>query len=204
MIPKMHAVDFNTWMTLIAMIRSAILTDTVKSIITVPSDNILPEYPRDLTKFNKPSIIIQRVASDVSDTCMGKGFIGQTYDDTQGAYIDIFSRHHEMEFQYDTFGDTNTQNALLEAIIVDNIMSIDTDGSRNMKIYDFVSDPNNPTEMGIAKIKQDIDVIPMNPNNSYDYRTAIRVYLDVIQTIIPAQEFVDLSKWIKISQTVTI
>lgn len=204
MIQKMRAINFNTWMTLIAMTRSAVLTDTVRSIITIPSDNILPEYPRDLTKFKKPSIIIQRVASDISDTCMGRGFIGQIYDDTQKAYVDVYSKHHEMEFQYDTFGDTNTQNSLLEAIVIDNIMAIDGDGSRDMKIYDFVSNPKNPTEMGVAKIKQSISVVPMSPDSSYDYRTAIRIYLDVLQTIVPAQEFVDLSKWIKISQTVTI
>jgi hypothetical protein len=198
MIATMRAIEFNTWMSFIAMTKG--VACVANDYIVVPNGNILPEYPRDLTTFKKPSIIIQKVASDVSATCFNNGFIGQVFDDTQNAYVDVYSRKHEMEFQYDLFGDTNTQNGMLESLVVDKILN----GGESITIYDFVSNPNTPTPMGIARLKNNLDIIPLDATKDYNYRTAIRFYSEVIQTVIPQQEFVDLSKWMKISQTVTI
>lgn len=76
--------------------------------------------------------------------------------------------------------------------------------NRDITIMDYVGNIKSPVEMGVAKLRNDMDVIPMNGNENHDYRTAIRFYMNVIQTIVPKQEFVDLSKWIKIHQKVTI
>ena len=76
--------------------------------------------------------------------------------------------------------------------------------NRNIDILDYITSLNNPQVSGVAKMKQDTDVITFNGNENMDYRTAIRLYATVIQTIIPDQEMIDLSKWIKVSQVVTI
>lgn len=196
----MRAIEFNTWMTLLSMTSKIACSSIDNEYIVVPNGNILPEYPRDLTGFKKPSIIIQKVASDVSATCFNHGFIGQVFDNTQNARVDINSRKHEMEFQYDVFGDTNTQNSMLESLIVDKIL----DSGKDITIYDFVGNVKHPTPMGVATLTDNLDIVPLDSTKEYNYRTAIRFYLRVIQTIVPKQEFVDLSKWIKISQIVTI
>ena len=65
MLKNMRAIDFNLWMTLIAMTKGRLIDEEVKQFLTIPPKNVLPEYPRDLTKFVKPSIIIQKVADDI-------------------------------------------------------------------------------------------------------------------------------------------
>ena len=87
----------------------------------------------------------------------------------------------------------------MTSLVCDDIFT-----STNIEILDFVSDMDNPQPMGYAKLHNEFDVIPMNPTENYDYRTAVRFYMTVIQTVVPKQEFVDLSKWIKISQRVII
>ena len=104
MISTMKAIDFNTWMTLIAMSRNCKIAND--AYIDVPDSNVLPEFPRDLSRFAKPSIIVQKVGNDVTRTCFGNGFIGQTWDDVNSAYVDVFSRKHDMTFQFDAYGDT--------------------------------------------------------------------------------------------------
>lgn len=198
MIKTIRAVDFNLWMTLIAMIKSRVQDDDIMQYIHVGADRVLPEYPRDLAKFKKPSIIVQKIADDISDTGFNNGFVGQAFVD--GGYVDVYSRTHQLQYQIDVFGDSNTQVSLLESLIVDDMFCM----NRNIDILDYVTDLNNPQVGGIAKLKQATDVITFNENENMDYRVAIRLYATVIQTIIPKQEMVDLSKWIKVSQIVTI
>lgn len=195
----MRAIDFNLWMTLIAMTKGRVDDNGIKQYVVVPQKNILPEYPRDLSKFAKPSIIIQKVADDISDTCFDRGFIGQVFDGDIGAMVDVYSKSHDLQFQFDVFADSNTQCSLITSMLVDDMFT-----NRDITIMDYVGNIKSPVEMGVAKLRNDMDVIPMNGNENHDYRTAIRFYMNVIQTIIPKQEFVDLSKWIKIYQKVTI
>lgn len=191
----MRFVDYNLWMTLIAMTKNSISKDIVRQFINIPDSNILPEYPRDLTKFAKPSIIIQKVADDICNS----GFIGQAFDADNNAYYDVNANTHKAQYQFDLFADSNMQCSLMTSIVCDDIFD-----STNIEILDFITDINNPQPIGYAKLMNNHDVIPMNPTDNYDYRTAIRFYMTIIQTIVPKQEFVDLSKWIKISQRVKI
>lgn len=195
---SMKAVDFNLWMTIIAMTKNRLNSDDVKQYIVVPQGNVLPEYPRDLAKFAKPSIIIQKVADDIASSAFG-GFIGQALDEESGAYIDVFGKTHELQYQFDVFGDTNTQCSLMTSFVIDDMFT-----GVDIPIMDYVTSLVSPPQMGVARLHNDMDVIPMDSNNNSDYRTAIRFYMTVVQTIVPKQEFVDLSKWIKIAQIVTI
>jgi len=200
MIESMKSIEFNTWTTLIAMTRGIVCQEPFNKYVNVASSNILPGYPRDLAKFKKPSIIIQKVASDISNTCFDNGYIGQAFDADINTYYDINSRYHEIIFQYDIFADTNMQNSLIESAIIDEILN----KNKNIIIYDYITDIDNPQQIGISKLINDVDIIQMGSNENYDYRTAIRFYLGIIQTIVLQQEFVDISKWIKINKIVNI
>lgn len=195
MIETMRAIDFNLWMTLIAMTKNKLENRQFSHLVNVPSKNVLPEYPRDLSKFTKPSIIIQKVADDV----VNNGFIGQGFDQEQNLYYDVNAKIHEYQYQFDMFADTNTQCSLMTSMVLDDIFT-----GTNIEILDFVSSISDPQPMGYAKLHNEMDVIPFNANENNDYRTAVRFYMTVVQLIVPQQEFIDLSKWIKISQTVTI
>lgn len=199
-IPYMHAIDFNMWMTLLAMTRENVAKSEVTKYITVPKENVLPQFPRDLTKFKKPSIIIQKVATEQSNIGFGHGYLGQTFDEEHDAMVDVYSRQYEMEFQYDVFADTNRQESLITSLVSEEFINF----QREIPLLDFTGNENDPTEMGVAKVHGDINIIPMGSNENNDYRTAIRFYLNVIQTIIPQQKFVDLAKWIKVTQYVRL
>lgn len=199
-IPYMHAIDFNVLMTLLAMTRENVAKLEVTKYVTVPKENVLPQFPRDLTKFKKPSIIIQKVATEQSNLCFGHGYLGQMFDEEQDALVDVYSRQYEMELQYDIFADTNRQESLLTSLVSEGFI----DFNREIPLLDFTGDENNPTEMGAAKVHGDINIIPMGSNENNDYRTAIRFYLNIIQTVIPVEEFVDLAKWIKVTQHVKL
>lgn len=196
---RMRAIDFNLWMTIIALTKSRVNDSAIRQYITVPDKNILPEYPRDLSKFAKPSIIIQKVADDISDTCFDRGFIGQAYDEVENAMFDVHSKMHKLQYQFDVFADSNAQCSLITSMIVDDMFT-----DRNIQIMDYVGNIRTPIPMGVAKLFNEMDVIPMDASENYDYRTAIRFYMGVVQTIVPKQEYVDMSKWIKIYQKVTI
>ena len=63
MIDKIRCIDYNILMTLIKLFSDKIPDITSLYNLNNISIDILPSYPRDLSKFNKPSIIIQKVAT---------------------------------------------------------------------------------------------------------------------------------------------
>ncbi len=197
MVKTMRSVDFNAWMTMIGLTRQIVCSDIFKQYITIDPESILPEFPRDLAKFKKPSIIIQKIATDISDIGFSNGYMGQVYDEESNQYLDVNGRYHKLTFQYDIFANNNNDVAILESAIVDEIL-----GGSNIDIYDYVSSLTNPAVIGVAKLTNDIDITPLDAAENYDYRTIIRFYLDIVQSIISVQDTVDLSKWIKISQVV--
>ena len=201
MITPMKYIDFNTWMTIIALTKSVMRTANITQIINVPKEQILPEYPRDLTKLKKPSIIIQKVADDISTPCFSNGFLGQAYDVASDTYYDVFGRRHFITLQYDVIADSNSENAIIESILTDDVLCL---GGKDIMIYDFVTSLTAPPILGTAKLKHDLDIIPIDATENNNYRTTIRFYLEVLQAVIPPQEYVDLSKWIKISQRVKL
>lgn len=196
MIKTMKFIDFNTWMTIIAMTRNTV--DILNQYVKIGQDDVLPEFPRDLAKFRKPSIIIQKVATDISDVGFG-GYLGQHYDQQENQYTDVSGKYHDLTFQYDLFANNNNEIAMLESAIVDEVLC-----NSEITIYDHVTNLKNPDVVGIAKLSSDIDITPLDAASNYDYRTAIRFYLNVIQTIVPKQDTINLTKWLKINQSVKI
>lgn len=195
MLKTMKYVDFNLWMTIIAMTKRAINDDVIKQLVRVKEENVLPEYPRDLTHFEKPSIIVMRVGDDVTRA----NFLGQAYDSDQNLLYDVSGKFHDIEYQMDIFADTNTQMSLLASVVLDEVFQTTT-----FDILDFVADIKNPKPIGIAKLMNEMDTVPLGTNRNNDYRMAVRMYLSVVQHIVPEQDIVDLAKWIKITQHVRI
>lgn len=195
MLKSMKYVDFNLWMTLIAMTKKVFEGEMIRQLVTVDDKNILPEYPRDLTKFKKPSIIVMRVSDEITRT----NFLGQAYDADTNLYYDVDGRFHDAEYQIDVFADNNTQMSLITSIICDDLFK-----TTSFDILDFVSDIKDPQPMGVARVMNNMDVVPLGTNRNNDYRMAIRFYLSIVQHIVPEQGFVDLAKWIKITQHVRI
>lgn len=195
MLETMKAIDFNLWMTLIARVRDIFDDPVVTQLVNVPEDQILPEYPRDLTDYQKPTIIVMRAGDSVTNL----NFLGQAYDEEQNLLYDVNGKLHDAEFQIDVFADTNWQMGLLTSALMENLFP-----SNQFVIYNWVRDLNNPPVQGTAKVLPSMESIPLGSNRNNDYRMAIRFAMVAIQTIVPEPDIVDLAKWIKVTQHVRI
>ena len=114
---SMKYVDFNLWMTIIAMTKLAFNDGVIKQLVNVSEKDILPEYPRDLTNFKKPSIIVMKAG----DTATRSNFIGQAFDEEQNLYYDVMAKFHDAGYQIDVFADTNTQMSLITSVVCDEV-----------------------------------------------------------------------------------
>ena len=202
---RMHAIEYNVMMTLLKL-----LTDRLPDILkeyNLGEVRIDPAYPRDLTNMIKPSIIVRRVDTNQFKIGMGN-VLGQIFED--GGYSDMFGIGHEMMVQFDTVANSNSQNMILSSILCDDIFNdILINHSGRFQLYDFTKNVNDPTEMGVVTISDipTIVYIPdgiTRPNLNNDYISATRLTFTIIQEIKPKQDYVDLSKWLKINQVVKV
>lgn len=203
---KMHAIEYNLMMTMLKL-----LTDNMPGILSEYNFNskidIKPSYPRDISKMEKPSIIVRKVQTDQYKIGMGN-VLGQIFDgDT---YNDVSGICHDIMVQFDVVANGNTQMYLITSMLAEDLFNnIIMFESGKMQLYDFTADVNNPTKMGVITVSDppNISYIPdgiTRPNLNDDYISAVRLVFTVIQEIIPKQEYVDLSKWIKIKQSISI
>jgi hypothetical protein len=213
---KMMAIEYNMWMSIISLINktiksSAIDYDGFGRITNIP---ILPAYPRNLTNFTKPSIIVQKVDTNNAPICFG-GFIGKYHDIGNNTDLDVFGVNYESTYQIDVCGDSNTQRSLIMATLIDELFNnIRFCNNGQVEIYNYALSLNNPQLMGYAKLDQDIDVQNLDKkyrsDNEYklynnDYTTAIRFDISMLQVIVPDnQKLIDLTKPIKITQRVKL
>ena len=213
---KMIAIEYNMWMSIIKLIddiiKSSIMSyDGLKHISNIP---VLPAYPRDLTKFGKPSIIIQKVDTENTPPCFG-GFLGQYHDIDTNTCLDTFGVYYESTYQIDVCGNNNTQRSLLSAVLVDELLNnIRFNNNNKIEIFNYALSLDNPPLMGYARLHQDIDIQNLDKkyrsDNEYklynnDYVTAIRFDISMLQVIIPGnQDLVDLTKPIKINQKIRL
>lgn len=201
---KMHAIEYNTMMTLLKL-----LTDRLPSVLKEYNLNnevhIEPAYPRDLANMFKPSIIVRRVDTDRYKIGMGN-VLGQILEND--TYSDMLGIGHDIMVQFDIVTNGNTQSMLLTSILCEDIFNnIIINESGRLQLYDFTKNINNPTEMGVITIcdSPNTTYIPdglSRPNLNNDYISANRLTFTIIQEIKPHQDYVDLGKWIKVSQTI--
>lgn len=214
---KMMAIEYNMWMSIIRLIDDTIKStstnyDGFNNGVNIP---VLPAYPRNLTKFTKPSIIVQKVGTDNTPVNFGGGFLGQYFDEKQNAYLDAYGINYESTYQIDVCGDSNTQRSLITALLIDELFNkIRFIENGQVKIYNYAESLSNPQLMGYAKLDNIIDVQNLDKKYrsdneyklyNYDYATAIRFDISIIQVVIPEnQKLVDLTKPIKVRQRVKL
>lgn len=208
MIKKIRAIEYNMWMSLIKL-----CTDTMPKVLqeynlgklNIP---VLPSYPRDLTDISKPSIIIRRV--DTEQYKVGLGNALGEYEDDEYGIVDVFGIGHRLMYQFDIVSDNNTMCSILTSILTDEVFNrIIIENGGRFTLYDFIDDMNNPEEMGIISIVSDATIVNLNDDDdpttsNNNYYSSIRYLFEVIQTIVPKQESIDLTKWIKVTQNIKI
>lgn len=213
---SMMAIEYNMWMSIIDSVKRTIESSTTvyDGIGDIGSIPVLPAYPKDLTAFTKPSIIIQKVGTDNAPLCFG-GFLGQYHDEDSNADLDAFGVNYESTYQIDVCGNSNMQRSLMTALLTDEFFNhIRFIDGGQIAIRNHALSLNNPQIMGYAKLDPEIDVQNLDKKYrsdneyklyNYDYTTAIRFDISMLQVVVPGgQKLVDLTKPIKITQRVKL
>ena len=199
MIKNMKAIEYNTLKTMIKLLTDRLPMTAEEYNIKNIDIPVLPSYPADLTDVRKPSIIVRKVDTRQSKIGLGN-VLGQYYDTELRGYVDVVGKRHDMMIQFDIVTSNNSDRLLFGSMISDDIfnnISYNEDG--RLALYDFVDDPSNPTQIGQIQLCGDPSITYLSDKDSsnINYIGAIRHNFTVIQTVIPKQEYVDLSKWIK-------
>lgn len=196
---KMRAIEYNTLKTMIKLLSDRLPSIIKEYNIKCADIPVLPSYPANLTSLIKPSIIVRKVSTRQSKIGLGN-VLGQYFDKELNGYVDVLGKYHDIMIQFDIVAGNNAHRSLLESIITDDIfnkISCSEDGK--FTLYDFTVDNENPTEMGNIQLIDE----PLTDNlfdkkaTNNDYIGIIRQNFAIVQTIVPNQEYVDLSKWIK-------
>ena len=198
MIKNMRAIEYNTLKTMIKLLIDRMPEIAREYNIKYNNIPILPSYPSNLTDIKKPSIIVRKVDTRQSKIGLGN-VLGQYFDTQLNGYVDVVGKRHDTMIQFDVVTSNNTDRALLESIISEDIFNkISYDENGRFILYDFTED-DNPVEIGQIQLIGDpsIQNVMDGDASNNDYIGAIRQKFALIQTIIPKQEYVDLSKWIK-------
>lgn len=206
MIVNMKAIEYNMLKTSLKLLCDR-LPDVMHEYnindIDVP---VLPAYPANLTNMKKPSIIVRKVDTNQSKVGLGN-VIGQYYDAKIRGYSDVVGKRHDFMIQFDIATSSNTDRALFESMISDDIFNmIAYEDGGTFPLYDFTANDDAPVEIGCVQLIGDptvTNVLDKDASNEC-YIGAIRHKFTVIQTVIPKQEYVDLSKWISIKQHIEI
>ncbi len=197
---NMRAIEYNFMMTILKLLSDrlpAVATEYgIKKNTTIP---VLPAYPANLTDIEKPSIIVRKVDTDQYKIGLGN-VLGQYYDQELRGYVDVVAKCHKPLLQFDVVASNNTDRLLYESMISDGIFNqISFNESGTIDFYDFIADINNPQLVGNAKLIGDPSITDLDDTQSTNdnYIGIIRHKFKIIQTVIPVQEYVDLSKWMK-------
>lgn len=203
---RMHAIEYNLLMTLLKLMSDS-MPVLLREYNVCDKIDVQPSYPRDLTSMSKPSIIIRKVSTDQYKLGLGN-VLGQLLED--GCYKDVSGMFHDIMVQFDVVSNSNTQCTQLTSILSEDVFNdIIINSCGKFQLYDFTKDVNRPTKMGVVTIASEPNVsyIPdgiTRPNLNNDYISAVRLTFTIVQEIMPKQEYVDLYKWIKISQTIKV
>ena len=200
MIQKIKAIEYNAWMSVLAFLAEQVATYSPSYGLAGRTIEILPAYPKDMTKFKKPSIVVQKIHTSKAD--MGfAGYMGQ-YND-EGTLRDVKGRMYDMIMQIDVSGDSNTDTSLLSSMLYEEIFDRVTyadgeEGQLQIPLFDYTNGISDPQEVGRISIVNDVDVMPMSSNLNDDYKNILRITFRVVQPIINMNsEVIDLTKPMK-------
>ncbi len=202
-IVNMKAIEYNMLKTILHLLVDRIPTVAQEYGIRYNNIQIAPTYPSDLTKIKKPSIIMRKVSTEQHK--VGLGNIAGHYYNEDNAWVDVLGKFHCMMIQFDVVTANNTDRELLKSVIADGILNeIQMNELNAIGLHDYTQD-NNP-EVGIVKLIHDpiiADLTNTKPTDSM-YVGVVRQMFKVIQTIVPNYEYVDLTKWIKQTYTISL
>lgn len=205
LIQNVVAVEYNAWMSLISFVTSRLTSIASTYGLSGVTINVLSSYPKDLTKFSKPSIIIQKIHTDVHPIGFGS-VLGEYFDVDTNTVHDVSGQTHVTTFQVNVIGDTNTISQLITSAMVEDVLcrSSHRENEVKMELYNYITDPSTPDEVGVMDIVDKLDVMYMESNENKDYYSAIRVEVGVIQHRVIVSDVVDLSKELKFVQTIKL
>lgn len=199
MIVNMRAIEYNMLKTMLKLLNDRLPSIANEYNIKNREIPVLPAYPADLTGMKKPSIIVRKVDTRQSKIGLGN-VLGQYFNPEVRGYSDVVGKRHDIMMQFDVATASNTERALFESMLSDDLFNkIAFEENGKFSLYDFTEDDENPKEIGIVHLIGDptvTNVIDKDSTNE-NYIGAVRHSFAIIQTVIPTQEYVDLSKWIK-------
>lgn len=190
--------EYNLYQSLIDFISNNINDQIIDKVI-----DVYPSYPK-VTKFVKPSIILQKITGKSSSIGIG-GDIGQyMVGDT---LYDVKGIIHNVIYQIDIITGGNIDKLKLSSFMNHLLMS--TCLSRDVYATNPIVIPLNDyttngdgVEIGRIYVDGDIDSNDLQIDANDDYRTVIRVGFEAVQTLILDYDIVDLSKPINWIQTI--
>lgn len=154
--------------------------------------NIIPEFPKDLTKVKYPSVCIREAGIDKTALYLGTPIVIE--DNSVGAILDSMNRKHTMNVQFDAVSKTNTERLKLKSLIDETLARMGSFGLLN-----FSGAKNKsymlPTAFG-EKIKSDGDIFSTNITvDTLQYVGVTRLRFSCVEIIIPRDnnDIVDLS-----------
>lgn len=200
----MTAVEYNGWMSILDFIteQTQLLANTYG--IKNETIHVIPSYPRDLTKFKKPAIIVQKIQTIPRN--IGFGSVLGMYTDDEGNPYDVKGRLHHLMYQINIDARNNNQCSLMTSMVAEGMFlrASDADDPTTILFKDFLGDKENPEIQGEISLYGEMNIIPLSSNNNNDYMQMIRVDLGVIQHVINTeQEIIDLSR-IKWNQRINV
>ena len=205
MIKNMVAIEYNLFMTMLKLLNDKLPSIAREYNVKNMYIPVCPAYPADLTDMKKPSIIVRKVDNRQSKVGLGN-VLGQFFNSDVGGYSDLIGKRHDVMFQFDTVTSGNIDRLLFESMVSDIFNDISFNGNGMIDFLDFTHDENNPEITGSIKLIGDpsvTDVFDADSTNKY-FIGSVRHKFALIQTIVPKQEYVDLSKWIKQTYTIKV
>jgi hypothetical protein len=201
----MKAIQYNAWMSIMDMLTKQIPSIAGNYGMSGVNIEIVPSYPKDLSTFHKPSIIVQRVSTNTVGVGMGN-VLGTYFDAENNAIYDVFGMDHKITFQINIDATSNEQCSLMDAMVTEGILHriLYADDPLELILYDYTGDIDHPVQVGRMTLDNDIDGMVMSSNDNRDYVTVIRIDVTIIQHIVPQQELIDLSKGIKYNQVIKL
>lgn len=204
MFKKIRAVEYNFLMSMLHLLKHKmpIIMDDYEYYEDI---NILPSYPRDLTKLEMPSIIVRKVEGTESKVAMDN-FIGQIYDKKENRLSDVHAIRHNMVCQFDIVASGNGNTKIIGSMVEEGIFNdVLINESGYIPFYDFIGkNKDNPVNTGticMIGLPKEVNLsswrISVQEPSINQHAMLLRQNFAIIQTFIPNQDYVDLSLWIK-------
>lgn len=115
--------EYNMFMTIFSNFKD-IINSVAKDYGLNWEIDVIPEFPKDLTKIHFPSVCIREVSVNKSALVTGNPI--EIEDDENGVILDSVTRKQKMLIQYDAVANTNGQRLQLKSLVDETIARMST------------------------------------------------------------------------------